>query len=332
MTRRAARQAVFRPAPPRISFEPAAMHSPAERIGTLLCGVGESPVWRPGDQAFYWTDIPGKTLWRWKPDGGVLAHWNLPRMAGCIAMRDAGWLLAMEDGLYACGPLRRGAACVPRLLAPVAHGARGMRFNDGRRDRQGRFWAGTMVMETALASPAGRLYRYDANGLRAVLDGLVIPNGLAFSPDGRVMYLSDSHPTRSRVWRFDCDAETGEPRNRQIFIPALPEGHPDGAAVDAEGCYWICGNEAGRIYRYTPNGRLDRRLDVPARNVSMCAFGGAGMDTLFVTSIRPPSSPPDSLEGAVFALRPGVRGLPEAAGGPDGGPVSPDADACAARR
>ncbi|MGV2864878.1 SMP-30/gluconolactonase/LRE family protein [Achromobacter sp. ESBL13] len=287
----------------------------AERVGDMLCGVGESPVWRASDQAYTWTDIPNKTLWRWSPASGEFAQWALPRMAGCIAPRGAGWLLAMEDGVYECDALLPEAPCRPRLLAQVAHPAPGMRFNDGRNDRQGRFVAGTMVMDMGRALAAGRLYRHDpdARGLTVLVDDLIVPNGLAFSPDGKTMYLSDSHPSRAMVWAFDYDVGSGTPHNRRPFIAALPAGRPDGAAVDADGGYWICGNDAGRVYRYTPDGRLDQTYSVPARKVAMCAFGGAGMDTLFITSIRPPDAAPGALDGAVFALRPGARGLEETA-------------------
>lgn len=290
------------------------MATSAERIGTVLCGVGESPVWRAADQAFHWTDIPGRALWRWTPASDRLDHWTLPQMVGCIAPRGDGWLLAMEDGLYACGPLVAGEPCQPRALAHVRHGAPGMRFNDGRCDRQGRFLAGTMVMNMGLARNAGKLYRHGpGQPLEAIVDDLIVPNGLAFSPDGRTMYLSDSHPSRQVVWAFDYDIDSGLPRNRRVFIPKLPAGRPDGAAVDADGGYWICGNEAGRIYRYTPDGRLDRSLDVPAARVAMCAFGGPDLGLLLVTSIRPADAAPDSVAGAVFALRPGARGLEETA-------------------
>ena len=287
----------------------------AERVGDMLCGVGESPVWRASDQTYTWTDIPNKTLWRWSPASGEFAQWALPRMAGCIAMRGAGWLLGMEDGVYECDALLPDAPCHPRLLAPVAHAAPGMRFNDGRNDRQGRFVAGTMVMDMGRALAAGRLYRYSASArdLTVLADDLIVPNGLAFSPDGKTMYLSDSHPSRAMVWAFDYDVDSGTPHNRRPFIAALPAGRPDGAAVDADGCYWICGNDAGRVYRYTPDGRLDQTYTVPARKVAMCAFGGAGMDTLFITSIRPADAAPGALDGAVFALRPGARGLEETA-------------------
>jgi sugar lactone lactonase YvrE len=117
------------------------------------------------------------------------------------------------------------------------------------------------------------------------------------------------------VWAYDYDAATGTPRNRRLFIDMRPvPGRPDGAAVDADGCYWICGNDAGLVHRFTPDGRLDRSLAVPVKKPAMCAFGGAGLDTLFVTSIRPGGDVSDQpLAGGLFALRPGVRGLAEPA-------------------
>ncbi len=140
-------------------------------------------------------------------------------------------------------------------------------------------------------------------------EGMLTPNGLAFSPDGRTLYLSDSHPARQCVWAFDYDPDDGMPSGRRVFIERLSGGRPDGAAIDAEGCYWICGNDAGLVHRYTPDGRLDRSVGVPVAKPSMCAFGGKDMDTLFVTSIR--LRLPLALDGAVFALRPGVRGIEE---------------------
>lgn len=290
----------------------------AERVGAMRCGVGESPVWHAAEQALYWTDIPGRTLWRWHPAQERAASWALPEQAGCMARRaGGGWLLAMEQGVHALPDLRDGeAAPVPRLLAPVRHDEPGMRFNDGRCDRQGRFWAGTMVQDMARARPAGRLYRYAGGTLSSPVEvdgGLIVSNGMAFSPDGATMYLSDSHGTRQVVWAYDYDVDAGLPRNRRVFIPALPAGRPDGAAVDADGCYWICGNDAGKVYRYTPDGRLDRALSVPAAKPAMCAFGDTDLGTLFVTTIGAPGLPGDAPDGGVYALRPGVRGLEEPA-------------------
>lgn len=191
-----------------------------------------------------------------------------------------------------------------------------MRFNDGRCDRQGRFLAGTMVMNMAAAADAGVVYRLGAGQAEVIAEKLIVPNGMAFSPDGRTLYLSDSHPSVQMIWAYDYDTATGTPSNRRVFVDMKPlPGRPDGAAVDEDGCYWICGNDAGLVHRFTPGGRLDRSLAVPVKKPAMCAFGGAGLDTLFVTSIRPDgvdlSDQP--LAGGLFALRPGVRGLADAA-------------------
>jgi sugar lactone lactonase YvrE len=204
-----------------------------------------------------------------------------------------------------------------RRLAEVDHASSGMRFNDGRCDRQGRFVAGTMLMDMGAGRAVGHVYGYRGTAsLKPLLSDLIVPNGMAFSPDGRTMYLSDSHPSVQKIWAFDYDTASGSPGHRRLFVDMTPlPGRPDGAAIDEDGCYWICGNDAGLIHRFTPAGRLDRSLAVPAKKPAMCAFGDPGLDTLFVTSIRPSgidlSDQP--LAGGVFALRPGVRGLPEPA-------------------
>ncbi|MEO8022914.1 SMP-30/gluconolactonase/LRE family protein [Polaromonas sp.] len=278
--------------------------------------TGESPVWHAGEQALYWVDIPARKLCRWQAATSETTSWLAPEMLACIAPGRAPghWVAGMETGLFELQTQADGQLH-SRLLEKVTHAQPGMRFNDGRCDRQGRFWAGTMVMNMGLASPAGAMYRYGKeDGLKKMLDGFITPNGLGFSPDGHTMYLSDSHPSVQLIWAFDYDTATGTPANRRVFVDMKPlPGRPDGAAVDEDGCYWICGNDAGLVHRFTPAGTLDRSLAVPVKKPAMCAFGGAGLDTLFVTSIRPEgidlSDQP--LAGGVFALRPGVRGLPE---------------------
>ncbi len=288
------------------------MSAHLERIGTMRCSVGESPVWHAGEQALYWTDIPERTLWRWNASTGRCEGWELPEMAGCIAMTANGLALAMETGIFVAPQPKEGTELAPvECLVEVEHARPDMRFNDGRCDRQGRFWAGTMVLDTAQGAPAGKLYRFDGMTRRgqAVMDDLIVPNGLAFSPDGRTMYLSDSHVSRQTVWAFDYDIDSGTPHNRRVFIDMNTHpGRPDGAAVDVDGCYWICGNDAGLVHRFTPDGRLDRSIPIPATKPAMCAFGGPGLDTLFVTSIRTDN---DLLSGVTFAVRPGVTGLAE---------------------
>ncbi|GER11957.1 SMP-30/gluconolactonase/LRE family protein [Variovorax boronicumulans] len=293
----------------------------AELVLDARNGTGESPVWLAAQQALYWVDIPARTLNRLHASEGHV-KWQADEMIACIAPRadrPGEWIAGMESGLFALRERTDGTlAATP--LAPVAHAAPGMRFNDGRCDRQGRFWAGTMLLDMAAGARVGRLYRHSPgdNGATLQLDDLIVPNGLAFSPDGRTMYLSDSHPSVQAVWAFDYDTDTGTPSNRRLFVDMNPlPGRPDGAAMDIDGCYWICGNDAGLVHRFTPDGRLDRSLAVPVKKPAMCAFGGPTLDTLFVTSIRPGgidlSDQP--LAGGVFALRPGVAGVPEPAFG-----------------
>ena len=289
----------------------------AELVFDARDGVGESPVWLADEQALYWVDIPGRKLQRWNEADAKVTSWSTCEMTGCIAPREGGgWIAAMETGIFQVRLREHGATSADKL-AGVTHLAPGMRFNDGRCDRQGRFIAGTMLMDMTASRHLGRLYQYGgASSLRVLADGLVVSNGLAFSPDGRTMYLSDSHPSVQQVWAFDYDTDTGTPSNRRLFVDMNPlPGRPDGAAVDEEGCYWICANDAGLVHRFTPEGRLDRSLNLPVKKPAMCAFGGAGLDTLFVTSIRPADADlsDQPLAGGLFALRPGVRGLPEPA-------------------
>ncbi len=287
----------------------------AELVVHLRNQTGESPVWHPGEQALYWVDIPAGAVHRWRLRDQQHTSWRADQQIGCIArLPEGGWIGAMEDGIYRLS-LDADQVLATERWTGVGHARSGMRFNDGRCDRQGRFWVGTMLMDMAQGAPVGALYRMTGRGETLRLDrmgeDLIVPNGTAFSPDGRTMYLSDSHGSRQCVWACDYDIDAGVPSGRRLFIEALAGGRPDGAAIDAEGCYWICGNDAGMVHRYTPEGRLDRSLRVPVAKPAMCAFGGEGLDTLFVTSIRLPDAAPHALDGAVFALRPGVAGVEE---------------------
>lgn len=301
----------------------AAAHPKVERVeaaGQAPAMVGESPVWRVAEQALYWVDIPAQKIVRLAVETGRRTEWRLPERVACIAFDRHGTVLAgCETGLFAVTLSDTATAdgqsfqAEARRLAAPSFAFDDMRFNDGRCDRQGRFWSGTMVQDMSLANPAGALYRFDEHGVLSapVIDGLITQNGLAWSPDGATMYLSDSHPLRRQIWAFDYDIEAGEPRNRRVFADLHHYvGRPDGAAVDADGCYWICANDAGRLLRFTPQGKLDREIVVPAIKPAMCAFGGRDLDTLFVTSIQPATGATEH-DGHLFAVRPGVTGLPE---------------------
>lgn len=298
------------------------MTTTAELVLDARNGVGESPVWDAQRQCLFWVDIPGRALWCWNARTGASRHWPTPEMAGCIALAadsDATphgrWVAAMETRVAVLTPHGDGTLTEDTPpLHTVQHPQPGMRFNDGRCDRQGRLRAGTMVMDMSLAAPAGSVFALDGTAPpRALRNALITPNGMAFSPDGKTMYLSDSHPDVQTIWAFDYDTDAGTPHHARVFVDMKPlPGRPDGAAVDADGGYWICGNDAGLVHRFTPDGKLDRSLSVPVKKPAMCAFGGSGLDTLFVTSIRPGGDLTDQpLAGGVFALRPGVRGLDE---------------------
>jgi len=274
--------------------------------------VGESPVWDVDAQALYWVDIEGRHIHRLDWASGRQQSWNTPERVGCIALSNDGRVIAaMESGVFAVtllAPPQIQATC----LATIHHPRAQMRFNDGRCDASGRFWISTMCMDMALAAPVGAWYCLDERGLSAAhCDGLITPNGLAFSPDSATMYFSDSHPSVQKIWAFDFDLASGQVgAGREFLDMTLLPGRPDGAAVDSEGCYWICGNDAGLVHRVSPAGELMRSLSVPVAKPSMCAFGGPQLDNLLVTSICP-AGVSAGLSGAVFALEAGVQGRPE---------------------
>lgn len=289
----------------------------AELVLDARNGTGESPVWHAAQQALFWVDIPARKLFRWKLADARLTEWTAPEMLACIAPMGGGveWIAGAESGMFRLKPQAYGKLDFQRL-ATVKHAVPGMRFNDGRCDRQGRFLAGTMLMDMAAGARVGCIYALHKDAApKLLLDGFITPNGMAFSPDGRTMYLSDSHPSVQTIWAFDYDTDTGIPSNRRVFVDMNPlPGRPDGAAVDEDGCYWICGNDAGMVHRFTPAGKLDRSIAVPAAKPAMCSFGGARMDQLFITSITPAqpiAGYEPALAGAVFVAHPGVRGIAE---------------------
>jgi sugar lactone lactonase YvrE len=289
----------------------------AELVADTRCAVGESPVWDQRDQHLYWVDIDGASIYRLEHDGSIKS-WRLPEKVGCIAPHaGVGWIAAMQSTVRRIH-LHDDGRYKDEVLARVQHATSPMRFNDGRCDRQGRFWAGTMFEDTQAGNTSGRLYRYTgAKGLQfSGIDGLVVTNGLAWSPDGRTMYLADAWRGSRLIWAFDYDTATGTPGNRRVFVDMHAHvGRPDGAAIDTEGCYWICSADGGCVLRFDPSARLVGRIDVPVKKPTMAAFGGPHLDTLYITSIRPKNIDlsDQPLAGGLFVARPGVSGLVEPA-------------------
>jgi sugar lactone lactonase YvrE len=187
------------------------------------------------------------------------------------------------------------------------------RYNDGRCDRRGRLWIGTMDCE--LRRPSGSLYRIGADrSVVALMSGVTVPNSTAFSPDDRTLYFADT--PRHQIWAFDFDADAGAITNRRVFADLTGrKALPDGSCVDAEGYLWNAEYAGHRITRYAPDGRIDRSIELPVTNPTCCCFGGERLDTLYVTSASQRLKSPAAIEGALLALDVGARGLPEAAFG-----------------
>lgn len=267
--------------------------------------VGESPVWDEATGRLWWVDIRAPALQRTDPTSGATESWPLPEPVGSLGLcRSGAVLLALKSGIHRFDP--RG-----RSLDPVAApepGLPGNRLNDGKVSPEGRFLVGSMDDRPDKAATAS-LWRLDPGARDCVrlYDGLIVSNGLAWSPDGRTLWHSDSRAGVIWIWRYD--PETGAIAGRwEVARPTEVVGRLDGAAVDAEGGYWSSGVSAGRLNRWLPDGRLDRVVELPVRAPTMPCFGGEGLRTLFVTSLRPAGA--GRLDGRLLALDVGVAGTP----------------------
>lgn len=272
----------------------------------------ESPVWSEVEQALYLVDILAQTLIRYSPSEGSIARWKLPGDVGCVALRNTPGhvVLGLRSGLF--GFDTASEALEP--LAPVDYDVRTTRFNDGCIDRAGRLWIGTIYEPRD--HPAAALYRYGGGGvLKRVRKGFTTSNGLAFSREGHVVFFADT-PQR-KVWAFDIDEE-GELHHQRIFIDfeaaGLP-GRPDGATVDADGCYWLALIDAWRVARFDPQGRLMEEIELPVRWPTKPCFGGPELKTLYVTSLRTGRDAAQLAEspqsGTLIAIETDIRGRPE---------------------
>lgn len=274
--------------------------------------LGEGAVWDVEDARLWWVDIKGGLIHRFDPVTGQNEAFDFGEQVGCLARRATGGLmLATQSGFWSFDP-ETGARA--QITDPEAH-LPGNRFNDGTTDLQGRFWAGTMK-DGGTPVRAGSFYRMDLD-LSVTLwqGGIFTANGLAFSPDGRKMYFSDSNVDVRTIWVADYDTDTGTPHNAQVFFDTRAvAGRPDGGTVDADGCYWMAGVSGWQVYRITPDGKLDLTIDMPVERPSKPMFGGAGLDTLYVTSIGSglATDRPQPQAGSLFAITGlGVTGLPQ---------------------
>ncbi len=273
--------------------------------------LGEGPVWSPRDSALYWVDILTPAIHRLDGPSGQDAEFKLGSMVSVTLPKASGGLLAATpSGLMAfdTDSRRLTLLCHPESDRP------GNRYNDGKCDRLGRFWVGTLDMATA--ANRGNLFRVEADGAWKKMDsGFTVANGLGWSPDNRAMYFTDSH--RRTVYRYDFDLRAGEITNRQpLIVLDATDGRPDGLTVDEEGCLWVAVWDAWRVSRYSPDGRELMRIKLPVPRPTSCCFGGPNLDTLYITSasVRLSGAALEAapLSGSLLAVQvPGVRGLPE---------------------
>lgn len=271
--------------------------------------VGEGPVWDAALQRLVWVDILNGLVHRYDPVSGDDETVEVGKAVGAAAPRASGGLvLALEDEFAAFDP----ATGELTPLAPVEADAPGRRMNDGKCDRAGRFWAGSMEWDGE--HPTGSLYRLDPDHtVTRVLEGVRISNGLGWSPDERLMYYIDSPTYRIDVFDFDLDA--GRLANRRVLVEVPREwGMPDGMTVDAEGYLWVAFWGGWAVRRLAPDGKLVETLRLPVSQVSSCTFGGPDLTDLYITSATDKLSEEqlraEPHAGALFRARPGVAGGP----------------------
>lgn len=295
--------------------------SKPEVVVEAECWLGEGPCWDAKDQVLYWTDVPSRRLHRWGQEFGH-DSWEVPEMMTAIATRQSGGLLVAE--LHRLVFFDPDTGEIEPFAAPEA-GKPSNRSNDGKCDRQGRFWYGTMLNNLAedgspidIAESKGALYRVMPDGAsKQMATGIGISNTFAWSPDDKAFYFAD---TFTGIGVYDFDPARGEIANRRDFAMQTRDelsalGHPDGSTIDADGFLWNCRWDGGCVIRFAPDGSIDRVVEMPCRRVTSAIFGGPNLDTLYITTARYGLEEEDladqPLAGAVFAYDPGVKGLPD---------------------
>ncbi|MXU65730.1 SMP-30/gluconolactonase/LRE family protein [Oceanomicrobium pacificus] len=276
---------------------------------------GEAATFSAEENCIYWTDINRFLLHRMPLDTRAVTSHIFDEPVVALSLTDRpGWLLvALGSTLILFNP----ATAAREDLGVTLDGWPDVRFNDGRSDPLGNFWVGTMGNNVGrdgeakeFAQDRGTLYRYRAGqNLEPFDDGIGISNTFCWAPDGQTFYFGDTLANEIRAYPFD--PETGDIGDRQPHFSGFDRGLPDGSAIDAEGYIWNCRYFGGCIVRVSPDGGIDRVIDMPVRNITTCCFGGPDLSTLFITTASAEKNPTDRLAGSLFALRTDTRGLPE---------------------
>jgi sugar lactone lactonase YvrE len=285
--------------------------SPFTCVLDARASLGECPLWSIEERSLYWVDINAPSLNRFDPASGRNVVMPMPASIGSFAFRaTGGFVVALRDGIWLADAQGRPT----RKVVAAPYETLRHRFNDGRCDPQGRFVVGSMNENRDVADAA--LYRLDAAGtLTQLLDGLMISNGLAWSPDGRTMYHADTPVRTVRAYAYEAGA--APPSNGRVFAKWDGETErPDGGAVDSAGNYWSAFYRGGQVLQISPLGDVIARYPVPAMCPTMCAFGGEDLRTLYVTSARQQRESDELARlpqsGGIFAMRVDTPGLPEA--------------------
>lgn len=281
------------------------------RVMDAKAQIAESPVWHPESNSLYWTEIHGFRLHKLDVTTGQDQAWTVKEKVSSFALCDDHLLVASLHSGFALIDLK--TETLARIARPFDDSLH-VHLNDGRCDRSGRFfWSGSTHHPRTMKN--GALFRLSGDGeCRQMADGIIASNGIAFSPDNRILYYADSRAFH--ILAFDLDPVTAELSNRRIFAALEPgKGMPDGAAVDSEGCYWTAVFKGRRIVRYRPDGTIDRTIEMPFDNPTMVAFGGPDYRTLYITSGRSQLTPEQLAEqplaGDIFRMSVDVPGLPE---------------------
>lgn len=274
------------------------------QVGEFRCKSGEGPVWDVQDQVLYFVDIAGQALCRYDPASGQFRKWATPKTISAASRHaDGSMVVVLMDGFYTLD-LGSGSITERALVALPA----GVKFNDGKVDRQGRFIAGTS--ERAMQNPVGVLYRLEGDAVVQIDTGYILVNGPCWNPGGDIFYCADS--ITKTIHAYDYDAHSGIASNRRYFASTEALGGiPDGATVDTLGRMWMAICRAGKVVAFAPDGSLCESIDMPSPWVSSVMFGGASLDRLFVTSLEL-GSPPGPQCGHLFVIDGlDAKGVPE---------------------
>lgn len=269
----------------------------------------ENPLWHPQHKCLYWSDIPEGRLFRYDPrDEEYEQIYSGEPVGGFTIQADGALLLFKTEGTV---EIWKGGDIIP--VIPSIPEAKGTRFNDAIADRKGRVYSGIMATDTA----PGRLYRIDIDGsYRAVVEDLLVPNGMAFNADYTQFYLTDSD--NHVIYRFDYDEESGELSNQTPHIKTPEDdGVPDGMTIDSQGYFWSARWDGGGVHRYTPEGEHHSKVELPVEKVSCVTFGGDDYDRIFISTARGDNAPSpgdpryNGAAGDIFQMSADVKGRPE---------------------